>query len=60
MQEFSPDLIVGTSYYICTSMLSAKLRIPHVTIAPSKCQHCCCMHHSSAPSQMQTYPTDIV
>ena len=55
MQELKPDLIVGTSYYICTPMLSAKLGVPHVTIAPSTCPYCCrCMHHSAAPSQMQT------
>ncbi|CAL5223535.1 g6067 [Coccomyxa viridis] len=34
VQEFSPDLVVGISVYICTSMLSAKLGVPYVTVTP--------------------------
>ena len=36
MQEFNPDLVVGISVYICTSMLSAKLGVPYVTVTPGK------------------------
>ena len=33
-QVFSPDLIVGTPFFVCTSMVAAKLGIPYVTMAP--------------------------
>lgn len=36
VQAFQPDLIVGVSFYVCTSMLSAKIGVPYVTVAPSE------------------------
>ena len=34
LQDFSTDLIVGTPFFICTSMVAAKLGVPYVTISP--------------------------
>ena len=41
LQEYGPDLIVGTPFFVCTSMVAAKLGVPYVTISPGDNLKCC-------------------
>ena len=50
LQEYSPDLIVGTPFFVCTSMVAAKLGVPYVTIAPGDFMPTPSMHLRKATS----------
>ncbi len=63
MQGFNPDLVVGISVYICTSMLSAKLGVPYVTVTPGKpdiARHLCLHHIASYHDPMCSRDTPRV